>query len=64
MELTWKGYVIAVRVPVLVVRRPADSLPEPTARESRGLAGLEERRHEREGEYILACGSRHVGPSM
>lgn len=62
MELTWKRYVITLRAPVWVRKTQAQSAKDPANRETFGSVSLEQPRQASDKEYILASGSRYVGP--
>ena len=59
MELTWKGYVFSVRV----WRKQAEAAQDPATKEVSMPQPSERRREEIDKEYILASGSRYVGPT-
>ncbi len=62
MELTWKRYVITLRAPVWVRKTQAQSARDPATRGASGSVSLEQPRQASDKQYILASGSRYVGP--
>ena len=60
MELTWKGYVIGMRV---LQRKQAESAPDRGTKEVSAPPSPERRREQIEKQYLLASGNRYVAPS-
>ena len=58
MELTWKGYVITVRVQ----RTQIEGTPDPAMKEVPRPPSPEPRR-DVDKEYLLASGNRHIAPT-
>lgn len=58
MELALKGYIISIKVR----KKQVESKPDPPANEGNQPPSPERHREEVEKQYLLASGSRYVGP--